>query len=590
MTLRSLLLAVGVPLVVLPLSASFLIFSNKMAEADEAARKRVLDARLDLVMQQVNSAWGVSARVGFAQSEFYKTTVIRSLAPPIASQEGGDLVILDEHGLVVVGPDLWKGRTVGALNPWHPVLERDGDDVLAGPFLESSTRYLTSHRRFLPWDWTVVTYLDQAIVWKTVSRSLTLSILAGLGFLVLAVAAMWYLTRRATRPLVELQKMAIRMGQGDFDQRVKVSGPEEVATLGMEWNSMADRVQDLTRDLERRVFDRTRDLAEALDRTKTMQNQLILAEKMASLGQLVAGIAHELNTPLAAIGSAKSTLEDLFGSHWEDRIEALVGLPEDRRLKLWSWVRQASVNTPDLDSVRSRRVRKDLSAKLYEAGVLNPEGTADRLAEVGLIEWSADDLAYLSGSEGQTVVDALADLVLVRIMIKLVGSALYKAERVIGSLRIYSRHDPSRETSLVPVAQSVDLILPLFQNRLKSGIEVIRAIPPDLVVTADPDRLGQLWTNLIGNALGAMGSPGQLELRGEVQGNQVVVQVVDSGPGIAAEHQPKIFTPFFTTKKPGEGSGLGLSICQTIVQEAGGTLTFQSRPGRTVFEARFPCP
>jgi signal transduction histidine kinase len=588
MTLRSLLLAIGIPLVVLPLSASFLVFSSKMAEADLTENKEVLNARLELVMQQINSAWGVSARVGFAQSAFYQTTVIQSLATT-NSVAGGDVVVLNDHSEIVLGPDRWKGRTIGALNPWHSLLEKDGVDVVAGPFPNSADRYLTVHRRFLPWGWTVVAFLDQAEIWKTVSRSLTLSVIAGLGFLALAIGALWYLTRRVSQPLVELQKMAIRMGQGDFDQRVKVSGPSEVASLGMEWNSMADRVQDLTRDLERRVFDRTRDLADALDRTKTMQDQLILAEKMASLGQLVAGIAHELNTPLAAMGSARSTLDDLFGEHWEDRIDALVAMGDERRKKVWSWVRKAD-RAPERDTAVSRRVRKDLSTRLRGAGVLEPEAVADQLAEVGLVDWSDADLAYLHGPEGRVVIDAVTSLVLVRVTVNLMGTALAKADRVISALRIYSRHDPSRDVSLVSVAHSVDSILPLFQNRLRSGMEVVRAIPAGLSVLADPDRLGQLWTNLIGNALGAMGNQGRLELWGEVQGTQVVVRVIDSGTGIALEHQPKIFTPFFTTKPPGEGSGLGLSICQTIVQEAGGTLTFVSKPGQTIFEARFPCP
>jgi signal transduction histidine kinase len=142
----------------------------------------------------------------------------------------------------------------------------------------------------------------------------------------------------------------------------------------------------------------------------------------------------------------------------------------------------------------------------------------------------------------------------------------------------------------VPVAESLDTVLTLFQNRLKAGIEVVRDVPADLMIRADADRVGQLWTNLISNALAAMGDGGRLELSAEAVDGGVVVRVADSGSGIPAEVQSRVFTPFFTTKRAGEGSGLGLSICQTIVQEASGTLTFHSAPGHTVFEARFPCP
>lgn len=571
--------------------ASLVIFSTKMAEVDQTGRIRLLEARLDLVVQQVTASWSVSNRVGFQESDFYQEAVVRALeADQNPREDDTSLLVVDRQGAVLLGPRPWKGHRIASSDPWHTVLEHDGQDVLPGPAFLEPHRYLTVHKIFAPWGWGVATLSDQQAVWMTVGLSLALSTLGALAFLALSVAGFWVFARQATRPLVELKELAGRMGQGRFDLRARVAGPEETSTLAGEWNKMAQRVEELTAGLEKKVSERTQDLTQALERTKTMQDQLILSEKMASLGQLVAGIAHELNTPLAAIGSARSTLDDLFGPAWPVRIEALTALSPAKRVLLWRWVAKAATSSLTDDSARTRRVRKALASRLEAAGVLDPEGTADRLVEVGLVDWSPEDLASLAGEEGRILVEALTDLVLIQITVKLVGMAMSKAERVIGSLKIYSRHDSAREASLVPVLDSIDSVLPLFQNQIRHGIELVKNLPLEVSVLADPDRLGQLWANLIGNALGAMGRQGRLELCAGVENQRVVVKVIDSGPGIASENQPKIFTPFFTTKKPGEGSGLGLSICQTIVQEAGGLLTFSSVPGRTVFQASFPCP
>lgn len=592
MTLRSRLLTMGIPLVVLPLVASLVIFSFRMADAGQAARFQVLDAELSLVENQVVAAWTVLSRVGFEESEFYQKTVsqaveanLKALAAP-----GEDSLIIDHAGVVLLGPGDWKGRKIGEADPWHVVLEAaSGERVLSSPSLGNRT-YLVTFRRFIPWNWAMVTMTDQSLVWGSVLQGLVWAALGSMVFLLVAVAGFWLLARQATRPLVELQSLAGLMGLGHFNLRARVTGPDETVTLATEWNAMAERVEELTQGLEQRVAERTRDLAEALDRTRAMQSQLVLSEKMATLGQLVSGIAHELNTPLGAIGSAQRTIEELLGSRWPVLMEYLALLSADRRQRLWAWLDRAALTTPATDTKTRRQLRKALALRLEAAAVDDPLGTADRLVEIGLVEWEPGELEALGGPEGKLLSAALGDLAQARLSSTLVGLAVTKAERVIGALRIYSRQDPGRGTGPVLVAESFDTVLMLFQNRLKSGIEVSSSLPEGLTIRADADRLNQLWTNLISNALASMGSQGHLELEAAVVGNHVAVRVIDSGPGIPAELHGRIFTPFFTTKKAGEGSGLGLSICQTIVQEAGGSLGFTSVPGRTVFEARFPCP
>jgi len=590
-TLRRRLMTFGVPLVVLPLAASLVIFSVKMAETEEGARFQVLEAELALVKQHVEAAWTVLSRVGFEQSEFYQKAVSQAVETNLkaVASPGETALIVDHTGTVLLGPDDWRGRRIGVSDPWHVVLEDSaGEHVLASRHLTEDKPYLVAFRRFVPWNWAMVTITQQSLIWSNVGQGLALAVVGSLGFLALAVVGFWFLARGATRPVVELQALAGRMGRGRFDLRAEVTGPDEVVALAREWNAMAARVEQLTAGLEQRVEERTRDLAAALDHTKAMQDQLILSEKMASLGQLVAGIAHELNTPLGAIESAHRNLDELLGAGWPVQMEALARLPQETRGRLWGWLDRAKGSRAVTDSLTRRRLRKELGHRFAEAGIMEPEETADRFVDVGLLDWEVSDLVLLSGKTGRPLVAILGELAQARLASSLVGLAVTKAERVIGALRIYSRHDPVREASLVSVAESFSTVLTLLQNRLKGGVEVVSEVSPDLRVRVDADRLDQLLTNLIGNALAAMDNRGRLTLEANLEG-AAVIRVIDTGPGIPENLQGRIFTPFFTTKKAGEGSGLGLSICQTIVQEAGGTLTFRSKPGHTVFEVRLPC-
>ena len=130
----------------------------------------------------------------------------------------------------------------------------------------------------------------------------------------------------------------------------------------------------------------------------------------------------------------------------------------------------------------------------------------------------------------------------------------------------------------------------MFQSRLKAGIDVERAYADDLPeIEAYGSELNQVWTNILDNAIDAMGDQGTVEIVTHRHGDHVVVEVSDSGPGIPSDVVEQVFDPFVTTKAPGEGTGLGLNISYNIVtQQHGGEITVASRPGRTTFTVRLP--
>jgi signal transduction histidine kinase len=141
----------------------------------------------------------------------------------------------------------------------------------------------------------------------------------------------------------------------------------------------------------------------------------------------------------------------------------------------------------------------------------------------------------------------------------------------------------------VDIVHGLENTLTILNHKLKRGITVQREYPQKaLLVHSFGSELNQVWTNLIDNASDAMNGSGTLEVRAFLDGDCAIVEIADSGSGIPAEVQPRIFEPFFTTKGVGEGTGLGLDTVHRIIRKHKGTISFQSRPGRTVFRVSLP--
>jgi signal transduction histidine kinase len=158
---------------------------------------------------------------------------------------------------------------------------------------------------------------------------------------------------------------------------------------------------------------------------------------------------------------------------------------------------------------------------------------------------------------------------------------------VVSALRSYLSPEQADAEAIVEVDRDLLRVLTLMHNMLKHGITVTTELEPVRVIGSS-DRLSQVWMNLIRNAAQAMEYSGALLIRAVKSEGRVIVSVIDSGPGVPLEIRDKIFQPFFTTKKQGEGLGLGLDICRKIVESARGSITLESRPGRTEFRVNLP--
>ena len=332
-----------------------------------------------------------------------------------------------------------------------------------------------------------------------------------------------------------------------------------------------NEIDDLNSTLESER-DRLRATLEELAATQT---QLVESEKLATLGELAAGIGHELNNPVAAIVRAVDFLE-------ED-VESL--LAERHANDAAAEYLHVGIDSRPLPTAEERRRRGELEKAGLESGI------ARRLVKVGVV--SADEYRdRFGGLEPEALGAQLDDIERfydLGLALRNIGSSAGRIADLVGSLRTYARSGQELSTD-IDLNHGLEDTLVLLGHR-SHGVTVEREygeLPP---IEGYPGKLNQVWTNLIVNALQALDGSGSLTIRTDSPWPEKVrVQVIDSGPGIAAEHLAKVFDLRFTTREGRVefGLGLGLRICQDIVAQHDGTIEVESQPGRTCFTVTLP--
>lgn len=349
-----------------------------------------------------------------------------------------------------------------------------------------------------------------------------------------------------------------------------------------------DEVQRLNSDLEAIVSERTAQLSDALAELKKTQKALILSEKMVALGQLVSGIAHEVNTPLGAIASTARSMMQGLSAQLLPVMKRYADLDCDGRSLFEDILRTALDSTVSIDPTEERRRRREIEKELNATGAAGSSSIAADLAVIGDAELALRVTPFLlSGDRAELLAD-LCGLAATVKSGKIIETAVEQASRVIRALRLFSHQAHTKETVTVDVRTQLEEILTLFRNKTKQGVEVATHFAQDSVVLGRPDELSQVWTNLINNALQAMNYRGRLELGTEKRGATLIVRVGDTGAGIPNDIRDRVFEPFFTTKNSGEGTGLGLDIARRVVEGHGGSIDFESETGHTVFTVSLP--
>ncbi|BDA77419.1 PAS domain-containing sensor histidine kinase [Leptospira kobayashii] len=361
-----------------------------------------------------------------------------------------------------------------------------------------------------------------------------------------------------------------------------------------------EAILDLNANLERKIEIRTEELKKSnedlvlsiQDQKRVMkeleetQDQLLLSEKLAALGQLAAGMTHELNTPLGAIVSSNRAILGILNNELKDIPDFLSGLNEEDSKKFKVILAESLKDATISESLPNRAIKKQFIQSFKSAGIKNYDNLADTVMDLGVYRLGEELTELLNTEKNLEILKAVSSLSTIVRLSNVISVATGKASHVVEALKNYLNPDGNakeEEITSVDIISEIESILTLYHGKIKYGVEVVKNFLATDRCMGNGNKLNQVWINLLNNGLQSMNYEGRLEIRVEKQDSWIVTSFIDSGTGIADEIKDKIFEPFFTTKKHGEGIGLGLDISKKIVEKLGGKIEFESSPGRTKF-------
>ncbi len=341
--------------------------------------------------------------------------------------------------------------------------------------------------------------------------------------------------------------------------------------------------------LQNSLQERNEDLATAIQQLQATQEHLIQSEKMAALGQLIAGIAHEINTPLGIIGSSIDNIANFWEANLEHLPKFFQEISSQSQVYFLNLLYRSSIDRETIfTSKEKRKFKHNLVVYLMEKEVKKPEEIADTLVDMEIYDDIEQLLPLFQLPDWERVLNTAYQFTTFKKSISLIQRATAKSGKVVFALKSYAHFDIKQEKIEANLHEGIETVLTLYQNQLKQGIEVVRKYGDLPKIVGYPDELNQVWTNLVHNALQAMNYKGTLTIETMCRDDCILIKFIDNGKGIPPEIIPKIFQPFFTTKAAGEGSGLGLDIVIKIIQKHQGEVSVESVPGETIFTVSLP--
>ncbi|SFD04918.1 ATP-binding protein [Algibacter pectinivorans] len=414
---------------------------------------------------------------------------------------------------------------------------------------------------------------------------ITTMILLLVGLLAVNFTLAYGLQKIVSEPIIHLTKATKEISEkGNYQMRVKKQGNDEIGVLVDEYNKMLLQIYEREESLKQR----TNELTETLGNLKQTQQKLINSEKLAALGQVIAGVAHEINTPLGAITSSIGNIKNTLNFVLNKYPIFIKDLPEQQRLEFLALMEDSFKNRHMLTS-KEERVFKKKIAKIFENhNIKNAYSFADTFVDMMVVDGVETYLDLLKNENSEKILEVAYKITGLQRSTENIEFAAEKASKVVFALKNSSRINNNDEQVLADITEGIENILTLYSNQIKQGIEVAKDYQVVPKILCYYDELNQVWTNILHNAIYAMELSGKLDIKVYTEKDWVVVSITDNGKGIPKNEINRIFEPFFSTKPMGEGTGIGLDISKRIIEKHNGKIEVESKPGKTTFNVYLP--
>ena len=317
----------------------------------------------------------------------------------------------------------------------------------------------------------------------------------------------------------------------------------------------------------------------ALKDLQAAQSQLVESEKMASLGLLVSNVAHEINTPIGAVKASGKNITDAIEHAVMSMPSLFRTLDQDTADRFVGMLTSHNGNGYVLNTREERAHIKAVVSQLEPYDLDNPRLKASILVQMGIHSITDEHLPLLLHPESDRILSTARSISTIITNSHNINHSVERVSKIVYALKAFSSASDDVEKVHARVHDGIENVLALYQTHLDSNVTLVRDFDMIPALWCVQDDLKQAWNHLILNAMQAMNYIGTLTISIKLINHEAVVAITDTGCGIPKDIQPKIFDPFFTTRTSGEGSGLGLSIVQKIIDKHHGRITVQSEEG-----------
>lgn len=426
----------------------------------------------------------------------------------------------------------------------------------------------------------------------TIDRHIGINLLVTV--LVAAVTLFIMLRSSILVRLNQLIKVTQQIASGDYKIRLDDRHADEISQLSLAFDKMTADLQKSKQELEdyhaKNLEQKVQELKQAYKDLKNAQSQLVLNEKMASLGNLVSGIAHEINTPIGAIANVSRNVEK--------RVGILPGLLDDFKTctaiannQICACLEDVIQTSQGINRFLSYKETRAVENLLKKKDINNWREMANSLANLNFTDLEKIN-KYINCLRNPKIFYLIESIGTIAQAAKISEASSHRIQEIVRALKYYAYTDKGK-VEMIRIEDSIHTALVLFRNKIKYKIDVRIEFDPNLPLISCTNEIHQVWTNLLSNAYDAieqMGEdyPGEISIYAHQKDDRIIVCMVDNGIGLSKEQIEDIFDPFFTTKAIGKGTGLGLSIVSGIIKNHSGTIRVTNLKNPTIFEISLP--